>query len=92
MDGFIEKKIRNKRSKMLRILSAKKKRNFYEKNIGTIRTVLFENQNKNGYIQGYTENYIKVKVNYDPKIRNQSLKVKLNNFDEDGNIQAKILN
>jgi len=92
MEGVIDKGIRHQRSKMLRILSAKKKRAFYEKNIGTVRTVLFEHENKNGYIQGFTENYVKVKVDYDPGLRNQSVKVKLNNFDEDGNILAEILN
>ncbi len=92
MDNVIDKSVRHKRSKMLRILSAKKKRAFYEKNIGTERTVLFEHENKNGYIQGFTENYVKVKVDYDPGLRNQSVKVKLNNFDEDGNILAQILN
>ena len=61
-------------------------------NIGTTRTVLFEHENKNGYIQGFTENYVKVKVDYDPGLRNQSVKVKLNNFDENGNILAEILN
>ena len=92
MKGVVDKGVRNQRSKMLRILSAKKKRAFYEKNIGSTRTVLFEHENKNGYLQGFTENYVKVKVNYDPGLRNQSIKVKLNNFDEDGNIQAEILN
>ena len=92
MKGVVDKGLRNQRSKMLRILSAKKKRAFYEKNIGSTRTVLFEHENKNGYLQGFTENYVKVKVNYDPGLRNQSIKVKLNNFDEDGNIQAEILN
>lgn len=92
MKGVVDKGVRHQRSKMLRILSAKKKRAFYEKNIGSTRTVLFEHENKNGYLQGFTENYVKVKVNYDPGLRNQSIKVKLNNFDEDGNIQAEILN
>lgn len=92
MKEVVDKGVRNQRSKMLRILSAKKKRAFYEKNIGSTRTVLFEHENKNGYLQGFTENYVKVKVNYDPGLRNQSIKVKLNNFDEDGNIHAEILN
>ena len=92
MEGTIEMAIRKQRSKMLRILSAKKKRAFYEKNIGTTRTVLFEHENKDGYIHGFTENYIKVKVGYDPGLRNQNIKVKLNNFADDGNINAEILN
>ena len=92
MKDVIDKGVRHQRSKMLRILSAKKKRAFYEKNIGATRTVLFEHENKNGYIQGFTENYVKVKVDYDPGLRNQSIKVKLNDFAEDGNINAEILN
>ena len=92
MKNRVDKGVRNQRSKMLRILSAKKKRAFYEQNIGTSRTVLFEHDNKNGYIQGFTENYIKVKVDYDPGLRNQSIKVKLHDFDEDGSIRAEILN
>tara|TARA_B100001057_G_scaffold425652_1_gene449241 strand:+ start:435 stop:1748 length:1314 start_codon:yes stop_codon:yes gene_type:complete len=92
MKGVVDKNVRQQRSKMLRILSAKKKRAFYEKNIGTTRTVLFEHDNKDGYIQGFTENYVKVKVDYDPGLRNQSIKVKLNNFAEDGIIHGEILN
>jgi threonylcarbamoyladenosine tRNA methylthiotransferase MtaB len=92
MEDVIDKGIRNQRSKMLRILSAKKKRAFYEKNIGSTRTVLFEHDNKNGFIQGFTENYVKVKLEYDPGLRNQIVKVKLNDFDEDGTILAEILN
>ena len=92
MENVVDKGIRNQRSKMLRILSAKKKRAFYEKNIGSTRTVLFEHDNKNGFIQGFTENYVKVKLEYDPGLRNQIVKVKLNDFDEDGTILAEILN
>lgn len=92
MSQVIDKGVRYQRSKMLRILSAKKKRAFYEKNIGSNRTVLFEHENKMGYIQGFTENYVKVKVPYDPGFRNQILKVKLNEFDDDGSVLATILN
>ena len=92
MSHVIDKGVRHQRSKMLRILSAKKKRAFYEKNIGSNRTVLFEHENKMGYIQGFTENYVKVKVPYDPGFRNQILKVKLNDIDDDGSVLATILN
>ena len=92
MKDIVDKNVRHQRSKMLRILSAKKKRAFYEKNIGTTKTVLFEQDNKNGYIQGFTENYVKVKVDYDPGLRNQSIKVKLNDFADDGIILGEILN
>ena len=92
MSHVIDKGVRHQRSKMLRILSPKKKRAFYEKNIGSNRTVLFEHENKMGYIQGFTENYVKVKVPYDPGFRNQILNVKLNDIDEDGSVLATILN
>ena len=92
MKDIVDKNVRHQRSKMLRILSAKKKRAFYEKNIGTTRTVLFEHDNKDGFIQGFTENYVKVKVDYDPGLRNQSIKVKLNDFADDGIILGEILN
>ena len=53
--------LKNKRSKLLRELSNSKKLKFYKKNIKNYHNVLFENENKNGYIYGYTENYVRVK-------------------------------
>ncbi|MCW8982167.1 MAG: tRNA (N(6)-L-threonylcarbamoyladenosine(37)-C(2))-methylthiotransferase MtaB, partial [Altibacter sp.] len=70
MDGVVPKKIRNKRSKMLRGLSAKKRRAFYESQLGKTRTVLFEGENKLGYIHGFTENYVKVKAPWNPELVN----------------------
>ena len=60
LNGVVPKKTRNKRSKLLRLLSASKKTSFYKNNIGTDYNVLFESENKNGLIEGYTENYIRV--------------------------------
>ena len=73
MKGVVDKNVRHQRSKMLDFV-CKEKRAFM-KNIGTTRTVLFEYDNKDGYIQGFTENYVKVKVDYDPGLRNQSIKL-----------------
>src|SRR5690606_29164287 len=56
MEGIVPLDVRNKRSKMLRGLSVKKRRAFYESQLGTKRTVLFESENKEGYIYGFTEN------------------------------------
>ena len=84
MKGVVPKDVRNKRSKMLRILSAKKRRNFYESEIGSKRNVLFENENKNGFMFGYTENYLKVKTKYDQNKINKINSCSLNNIDHDG--------
>ncbi|WP_299126967.1 tRNA (N(6)-L-threonylcarbamoyladenosine(37)-C(2))-methylthiotransferase MtaB [uncultured Winogradskyella sp.] len=84
MDGVVPKAIRAKRSKMLRGLSAKKRRAFYEEQLDTERTVLFEGENKEGYINGFTENYVKVKVPWNPELVNTIHKVKLTKIDDDG--------
>lgn len=84
MDGVVPKNIRAKRSKMLRGLSAKKRRVFYESQLGTERTVLFEGENKEGYIHGFTENYVKVKAPWNPELVNTLHTVQLTEIDEDG--------
>ncbi|UOB18235.1 tRNA (N(6)-L-threonylcarbamoyladenosine(37)-C(2))-methylthiotransferase MtaB [Abyssalbus ytuae] len=84
MENVVPKNVRSKRSKMLRGLSAKKRRAFYEKQIGTIRTVLFEGENKEGYIHGFTDNYVKVKAPWNPELVNTLHTVRLTKIDEDG--------
>lgn len=84
MEGVVPQKVRQKRSKMLRGLSAKKRRAFYESQLGTTRTVLFEGENKEGFIHGFTENYVKVKTYWNPNLVNTLQKVKLTQIDEDG--------
>jgi threonylcarbamoyladenosine tRNA methylthiotransferase MtaB len=84
MEGVVAMNIRNKRSKMLRGLSVKKRRAFYESQIGSYRTVLFEGENKEGYINGFTENYVKVKAPWNPELVNTLHEVKLNKIDDDG--------
>lgn len=76
--------IRKKRNKMLRILSAKKLRHFYEQHLGETRTVLFEGDNKEGFMHGFTDNYIKVKTPYNPDLINQTKQVHLKELDADG--------
>ena len=75
---------RKERSKMLHILSEKKKRAFYEENIGTERTVLFESEEENGIMFGFTENYIKVKSPFNAELINTFQKVSLREIDRDG--------
>lgn len=89
MDGVVPLKVRKKRSKMLRGLSAKKRRAFYESQLGTDRTVLFEGENKKGYIHGFTENYVKVKAPWDPALVNTTHHINLCDIDEDGLVRFK---
>ncbi|MGB5377382.1 tRNA (N(6)-L-threonylcarbamoyladenosine(37)-C(2))-methylthiotransferase MtaB [Muriicola sp.] len=80
----IPMKLRQKRSKMLRGLSVKKRRAFYESQLGSRRTVLFESENKEGYIYGFTENYVKVRSPWDPSLSNTLQLVALRKIDEEG--------
>ncbi len=91
-DGVVPKKVRAKRSKMLRGLSAKKRRAFYETQIGNTLTVLFESENKEGYIHGFTENYVKVKTPWNPALVNTLHKVVLTEIDEDGSVRLDFIN
>jgi threonylcarbamoyladenosine tRNA methylthiotransferase MtaB len=84
MEGVVPMNVRNKRSKMLRGLSVKKRRAFYESQLGAIRTVLFESENKEGYIHGFTENYVKVKATWNPELVNTLHDVTLTKIDADG--------
>ncbi|CAM1372635.1 tRNA (N(6)-L-threonylcarbamoyladenosine(37)-C(2))-methylthiotransferase MtaB [Tenacibaculum xiamenense] len=84
MDGVVPKNVRTKRSKMLRGLSVKKRRAFYESQLGNSLTVLFEGENKEGYIYGFTENYVKVKTPWNPELVNTLHNITLTKIDEDG--------
>ncbi|TAE75519.1 MAG: tRNA (N(6)-L-threonylcarbamoyladenosine(37)-C(2))-methylthiotransferase MtaB [Bacteroidetes bacterium] len=74
--------IRNERSKMLHILSDKKRRYFYEQNIGSVRNVLFENDVENGQMEGFTENYIRVVAKYDAVLVNEIKTLQLSKINE----------
>ena len=87
MPNVVPMNVRNKRSKMLRGLSVKKRRAFYESQIGTNRTVLFESENKEGYIHGFTENYVKVKTPWNPELANTLHEINLTKIDEDGAVR-----
>ncbi len=89
MDGVVPMNVRSKRSKMLRGLSVKKRRAFYESQIGTNRTVLFEGENKEGYIHGFTENYVKVKTPWNPELVNTLHQVNITHIDEDGSVRME---
>ena len=92
MEGVVPMNVRGKRSKMLRGLSVKKRRAFYESQLGTTRTVLFEGENKEGYIHGFTENYVKVKTPWNPELVNTLHEIKLTKIDEDGIVRMEFVN
>ena len=92
MDGVVPKNVRNKRSKMLRALSVKKRRAFYESQVGSELEVLFEGENRGGYIQGFTENYVKVKTPWNPSLVNTLHKIKLKEITADGLVAIEFLN
>ncbi len=92
MEDIVPANVRAKRSKMLRGLSVKKRRAFYESQIGTNRTVLFESDNKEGYIHGFTENYVRVKTPWNPELANTLQEINLTKIDEDGSVRVEFLN
>lgn len=82
--------IRSERNKRLRILSNKKKRAFYEANLGTERTVLFESGDGGNQIFGFTENYVRVEHPFDASLINTVQTVELKSFTPDGNVQIAL--
>lgn len=88
LDGVVPMKKRNERSKMLRILSEKKRRKFYQENLGKTFTVLFEEDVENGKMHGFTENYIRVAAKFDPLLINELKQVTLNEINEKGNVEV----
>jgi threonylcarbamoyladenosine tRNA methylthiotransferase MtaB len=89
MTGIVPIKIRNERSKMLRILSEKKRRKFYEDNLGKTFTVLFEEDIEDGKMHGFTENYIRVAAKYDPLLINELKTVILKEINEKGTMEVR---
>ncbi len=83
--------VRRERSKMLHILSEKKKRAFYESQVGTERTVLIEADEENGMMFGFTENYVKVKLPFDENLANTLQTITLLEIDRDQVMKARIL-
>ena len=82
---------RKRRSKMLRSLSVKKRRFFYQQHLAEIRPVLFEAENENGFMYGFTDNYIKVRMKYDSDLINEVSDVSLEGINSDGEMIGKSL-
>ena len=91
MEGVVPLNVRKKRSKMLRGLSVKKRRSFYESQLNSVHTVLFEGENKKGYIHGFTENYVKVKSPWNPELVNTTHTISLTEIDDDGLVRFEFI-
>ncbi len=89
-EGVVNMSVRKQRTKMLRILSSKKKTAFYHRYKDTWQEVLFENEVKNNRIYGYSRNYLRVSVPYSPELINQKQTVKIGKIDLEGNILAEL--
>ncbi|MDG1915962.1 MAG: tRNA (N(6)-L-threonylcarbamoyladenosine(37)-C(2))-methylthiotransferase MtaB [Crocinitomix sp.] len=83
--------IRRERSKQMQILSDKKRRAFYETQIGKSKSVLFEGEENGDVMNGFTENYVKVKIPFNPNLINQTVKVKLTEIDSDNMVNVELL-
>jgi threonylcarbamoyladenosine tRNA methylthiotransferase MtaB len=81
---------RKKRTAMLRILSDKKRMAFYQKHLGEKRKVLIEEENNGKFMYGFTDNYVKVRLPYDPLYTNEVREVKLKAINEEGTVDAHL--
>ena len=79
------------RSKMLHILSDKKRHAFYEGQLGKIGLVLFEESSENGQMEGFSENYVRVSVSYDPLLINTIQPVRYKSFAESGDVKGEVM-
>ncbi len=88
MPDVVPGSTRAERSRMLHSLSDKKRRRFYEENLGTDSTVLFENDVEDGMMHGFTENYIRITAKYDPVLVNELMRVRLSAINEKGLVEV----
>ena len=91
MKEVVPMNVRKDRSKMLHILSDKKKRKFYEENLNKSFTVLWEGENDNGFMYGFTENYVKVTQAFNEADINEMRKVNLKRINSQGIVEIETL-
>jgi threonylcarbamoyladenosine tRNA methylthiotransferase MtaB len=84
--------VRKERSKILHLLSDRKKRLFYEQNSGNIRNALLESEQDEGWMYGFTENYVKIRIPFDADLANQFKKVRLTKVNSDGTMDCEFVN
>ncbi len=91
LKNTVDKYKRSERSKILRMLSSKLQRNFYLKSLGTTKNVLFEQEDKNGFLFGFTENYIKIKVPFNKILSKTQQEVYITDYNDDLTMNVKLL-
>tara|TARA_R110002072_G_scaffold302977_3_gene490599 strand:+ start:2737 stop:4038 length:1302 start_codon:yes stop_codon:yes gene_type:complete len=92
LEDSVPMNIRKERSKQLHILSSKKKRAFYESQIGKNETVLLENENNEGTMYGFTSNYVKIKTPFKANLTNTFQEIKMTEIDRDGIVKCEFVN
>lgn len=91
MDDSVPMETRRERTRQLRILSSKLQRAHYERHIGTARPVLFEAEEVDGRMLGYSDNYLRVSLPFDPEMMNTIIPVQLKRINGDGHIESQLL-
>jgi threonylcarbamoyladenosine tRNA methylthiotransferase MtaB len=89
LQNIVPKNIRSKRSKLLRSLSVQLKRKFYKSQIGKTKDVLFETENRNGFIYGFSNNYVRVKSDWRKSLADKIVSYDLEDIDNDGLVIGK---
>jgi threonylcarbamoyladenosine tRNA methylthiotransferase MtaB len=91
MDNVVPMATRRERSQKLHLISDKKRRAFYESQEGKTKQVLFEAEENGGIMHGFSENYVKVSIPFDPTLINQTVQVRLEKIGMDGNMSVTLL-
>mgnify|MGYP001951316885 CR=1 FL=1 len=87
LKGVVPKKVRQERSERLRALSEKKKRYFYEQQLGKKAHVLWEHDVKNNRVQGYTQNYVRLVRDYQTELPNSIETVEMSAINDKGLVE-----
>ena len=90
LNNVVPSNVRSKRSKLLRALSVQLKRKFYMSQLGTTKNVLFEPENRNGFIYGFSTNYVRIKTPWRSSIKDKIIPFELKNISDDGLVTGEI--
>ena len=90
LNNVVPSNIRSKRSKLLRALSVQLKRKFYMSQLGTTKNVLFEPENRNGFIYGFSTNYVRIKTPWRSSIKDKIIPFELQNISDDGLVTGEV--